>query len=52
MDSTKTMEGVAYREDIARLLHIRPPQCSVLLKHMVEEGTLCLEKQKYTLRGA
>lgn len=47
-----SMEGVAYREDIARLLHIRPPQCSVLLKHMVEEGTLCLEKQKYTLRGA
>ena len=45
-------EGPAYRQDIARLLHIAPKQCTVILKHLVDEGKLRRENYRYTLREA
>ena len=44
--------GVAYRGDIAELLHLEPAQCSVLLKHMVDSGEIDHKKQKYCIKGA
>lgn len=41
--------GFAYRQDIVGLLHIEPRQCTLLLKHMVAEGVLVQEGQKYCL---
>lgn len=44
--------GPAYRQDIAQVLHIAPKQCSVILKHMVDEGKLQRDKSRYTLLEA
>ena len=41
--------GFAYRQDIVDLLHIQPKQCTLVLRHMVEEGTLVQLGQKYLL---
>lgn len=45
-------EGPAYRQDIARVLHIAPKQCTVILRHLVDEGKLRRENYRYTLREA
>lgn len=45
-------EGGAYRQDLARLLHVEPKQCSVILRRLVEEGKLQRDKYRYTLREA
>lgn len=42
-------EGFAYRQDIAALLRVRPQQCSVILRRLVEGGTLIQEGQRYRL---
>ena len=42
-------EGFAYRQDIAALLRVRPQQCGVILRHLVERGTLVQQGQKYLL---
>ena len=42
-------EGFAYRQDIAALLRVRPQQCSVILRRLVETGVLIQEGQKYLL---
>lgn len=42
-------EGFAYRQDIARVLNIQHRQCSLILKHMVEDGELVRISQKYYL---
>jgi len=47
-----TSAGFAYRQDIARLLHVEARQCYPILKKLVSVGTLRLEKQRYSLRGA
>lgn len=44
--------GPAYRQDIAQVLHIAPKQCSVILKHMVDEGKLQRDNSRYTLLEA
>lgn len=41
--------GFAYRQDIVQLLHIRPKQCTLLLRHLVEAGALVQRGQKYAL---
>ena len=41
--------GFAYRQDIADLLHIQPKQCTLVLRRLVEEGTLVQIGQKYFL---
>ena len=41
--------GFAYRQDIVDLLHIQPKQCTLVLRHMVDEGTLFQLGQKYFL---
>ena len=41
--------GFAYRQDIVNLLHIQPKQCTLILHHLVEEGTLIQLGQKYYL---
>lgn len=41
--------GFAYRQDIVDLLHIQPKQCTLVLHHLVEEGTLVQVGQKYYL---
>jgi len=41
--------GFAYRQDIVDLLHIQPKQCTLLLRHMVEDGALVQLGQKYYL---
>ena len=41
--------GFAYRQDIVDLLHIQPKQCTLVLRHMVEEGALVQLGQKYFL---
>ena len=43
--------GFAYRQDIAALLKIRPKQCTLLLRRLVEAGTLIQSGQKYFLPG-
>ena len=45
-------EGPAYRQDIARVLHIAPKQCTVILRHLVDAGKLRRENYRYTLREA
>lgn len=45
-------EGPAYRQEIARLLHVGPKQCTVILRHLVEEGKLQRDKYRYTVREA
>ena len=45
-------EGPAYRQDIARVLRLEPRQCSVILRHLVEEGKLTRENYRYALREA
>lgn len=47
-----TQEGGAYRGEIAELLHIKPTQCSVILKQMVSEGKLVQTNQRYHLKDA
>ena len=47
-----TREGFAYRQDIARLLHIDPSQCRPILKRMVDQGQIVQRRQKYTLKEA
>ena len=42
-------EGFAYRQDIARLLHISPAQCRPVLTRLVEGGKVKLEEQRYLL---
>ncbi|WP_317348852.1 hypothetical protein [Pusillibacter faecalis] len=44
-----TQAGFAYRQDIAQLLRIRPKQCTLLLRHLVEDGELIQTGQKYFL---
>ena len=39
----------AYRQDIAALLRVRPQQCSVILRRLVEGGVLIQEGQRYRL---
>lgn len=41
--------GFAYRQDIVELLRIQPKQCSLLLRHLVDEGQLVQSGQKYYL---
>ena len=41
--------GPAYRQDLASLLHIGDRQCALILKHMVEDGRLVQEGQRYAL---
>lgn len=41
--------GFAYRQDIVDLLHIQPKQCTLVLRRLVEEGTLIQIGQKYFL---
>lgn len=41
--------GFAYRQDIVDLLRIQPKQCTLVLRHMVEDGALLQEGQKYFL---
>jgi len=41
--------GFAYRQDIVDLLHIQPKQCTLVLRRMVDEGTLVQIGQKYFL---
>ncbi len=41
--------GFAYRQDIVELLHIQPKQCTLVLRRMVEEGTLSQLGQRYFL---
>lgn len=43
--------GFAYRQDIVELLHIQPKQCTLVLRHLVDEGTLIQTGQKYFLPG-
>lgn len=43
-------EGMACRQDIAQLLHIEVRQCSLILKHMTDDGELSRVNQKYYLR--
>lgn len=41
--------GFAYRQDIVDLLHIQPKQCTLVLRHLVEEGAVVQIGQKYFL---
>lgn len=41
--------GGAYRQELARLLRVEARQCTVVLKHLVEEGKLVQEGQQYYL---
>ena len=41
--------GFAYRQDVVDLLRIQPKQCSLVLRHMVEEGELLQVGQRYFL---
>ena len=41
--------GFAYRQDIVQLLHIRPKQCTLLLRRLVDSGELVQRGQKYFL---
>ena len=41
--------GFAYRQDIVQLLHIRPKQCTLLLRRLVDAGALTQRGQKYAL---
>lgn len=42
-------EGFAYRQDIAKLLHIPAGQCRPILKRLVAAGKVRQENQRYTL---
>ena len=44
--------GGAYRQELARLLHVEARQCTVILKRMVEEGRLVQRGQQYYLPPA
>lgn len=39
--------GFAYRQEIARLLHVQPKQCTLILKRMVTSGEIAKQGQKY-----
>jgi len=39
----------AYRQELAELLHVEARQCTLILKHMVEEGKLVQAGQRYFL---
>ncbi len=41
--------GFAYRQDIVSLLNIRPKQCTLLLRRLVDAGELVQSGQKYFL---
>ena len=43
-------EGFAYRQDIARILHIDPRQCRPILQRMVANGQIVQERQRYILK--
>lgn len=45
-----TKEGFAYRQDIARILHIDPRQCRPILQKMVASGQIVQERQRYILK--
>ncbi len=47
-----TKEGFAYRQDIARLLHIDPKQCRPILKRMIAQGQIVQDRQKYSVKDA
>lgn len=47
-----TKEGFAYRQDIARILHIDPRQCRPILQKMVASGQIVQERQRYILKKA
>lgn len=42
-------EGFAYRQDIARLLHIPASQCRPILQRLVDGGKVKMEEQRYRL---
>lgn len=42
----------AYRQELAELLHVEARQCTLILKHMVEEGKLIQSGQRYHLPPA
>lgn len=42
-------EGFAYRQDIARLLHIDPRQCRPILRRLIDQGEIVQERQRYLL---
>ena len=44
-------EGFAYRQDIARLLHLPPSQCRPILKRLLAAGKLLQDGQRYLLSG-
>ena len=39
----------AYRQELAELLHVKARQCTLILKHMVEDGKLIQIGQRYFL---
>jgi hypothetical protein len=41
--------GIAYRAELADLLHIEGRQCHVVLRKLVEEGKLVRKGQMYSL---
>ena len=41
------LAGFAYRQEIARLLHVQPKQCTLILKRMVTSGEIAKQGQKY-----
>ena len=45
-------EGFAYRQDVARVLHIEPRQCRPILQRMIAQGDLVQEGQRYLLPPA
>lgn len=45
-------EQIAYRNDITNLLHTEPSQVSLLLKHMVIDGEIVCDKQRYSMKDA
>lgn len=44
--------GLAYRQDLANVLHVEAKQCTRILKHYVDSGTLVRKNQKYFLKDA
>ena len=41
--------GGAYRQELAEVLQVGPRQCSLILRHLVEEGRLVQRSQRYYL---
>ena len=41
--------GSAYRQELAELLHVEARQCTLILRHLVEDGKLVQTGQRYSL---